>query len=78
MRQCSTAHNLSSVFVSVFSFAFSLRTVLLSIPHFSRKVYVDTPLFFMVSQSLSNLIKDLTPLTFALDFYKYGDYNPYY
>ena len=44
------------VLVYIFSFALSLRTVLLSMPHFSRSQYVETPFFSIVTHNLSNEI----------------------
>ena len=54
--QSKAAQSLLRVLVSIFSFAFNLRMVLLSIPHFSRSVYVLKPFSLMVIQSLSNFI----------------------
>jgi len=73
--QSNAIQSLSNVFVSIFSFAFKRRTVLLSIPHYSRSVYVDIPFSFIVTQSLSNTIIFVTT---SLDISYYGGYNQKY
>ena len=54
--QFKTEHSLFMVFVSIFSLALRRRTVLLSIPHSSRSLYVEKPFFFIVSHNLSKII----------------------
>lgn len=54
--QSNAEHNLFSVFVSILSFARKRRTVLLSIPHFSRNKYVEMPFSFITIHSLSKII----------------------
>ena len=52
---------LSKVFVSIFSFAFNRRIVLLSIPHCSLNLYVEKPFCFIVIHNLSKTIIKIPP-----------------